>query len=482
MVAGTQGAAGADAPVLSLDKTGFVKRAGADCAHTQESFPYESFCMKNDMNRISTLSACLLLCSLGLSCADPQPPADPIQKPNEIVKEDQPQPAETNTEPAVQVVPVEIIANTPDAAVRSVIEQLQNNQLTGLWEFLPASYQKDLNALVHKWAREINPERWQQVVAVMQNSLKLLQTRKAIILENLDRTSSLTEQQYDEMVALLESLFNGELADLEALQKIDVGTFLQKNGGPFLQHLSSLSELSPENPWQKYRQQWDQLQIDVLKADANNALLQFRLQNDPESLQQVPFVKVENKWIPLTLARNWESMLSNLRMQLASEQNYPKETQQKLAANQTALLNAINQSLAKLQAADTAAEFAERIQLQQRSVQTLLAERRNILSDEKIKPKAASTEIKSVTVVVQSALNEKAERELVDALLPLVDDPKLAIATVEREKDKTRIELSPVNHLARFTERITFTRVAATDDKHNSITLTWPPAATEQQP
>jgi hypothetical protein len=43
--------------------------------------------------------------------------------------------------------------DTPDGAIRLVIAGMQEKRPEALWNFLPASYQKDLNDLVHHFAR-----------------------------------------------------------------------------------------------------------------------------------------------------------------------------------------------------------------------------------------------------------------------------------------------------------------------------------------
>ncbi|HLJ11256.1 MAG TPA: hypothetical protein VKU82_08705, partial [Planctomycetaceae bacterium] len=61
---------------------------------------------------------------------------------------------------------------TADAAVLAVIDDLKQNRLEGLWDFLPGSFQKDLNDLAQSFAERMDPQVWNSTFAVLRKLAK----------------------------------------------------------------------------------------------------------------------------------------------------------------------------------------------------------------------------------------------------------------------------------------------------------------------
>src|SRR5947207_8913046 len=58
-------------------------------------------------------------------------------------------------------------AGSAAAAVLAVVDGLKENRLDAFWDFLPASYQKDLNDLVHRFAERMDPQLWAKSVVTL---------------------------------------------------------------------------------------------------------------------------------------------------------------------------------------------------------------------------------------------------------------------------------------------------------------------------
>src|SRR4029077_19503673 len=52
------------------------------------------------------------------------------------------------------------IPETADAALCTILEGLHESRPGAVWDALPASYQRDVNGLVHLFATRMHPEAW----------------------------------------------------------------------------------------------------------------------------------------------------------------------------------------------------------------------------------------------------------------------------------------------------------------------------------
>ena len=71
--------------------------------------------------------------------------------------------ARTGTEPDAQPDP---IPETADKALSAVLEGLHENRPDAVWDALPASYQQDVNDVVHLFATRMHPEAWKWFVQI----------------------------------------------------------------------------------------------------------------------------------------------------------------------------------------------------------------------------------------------------------------------------------------------------------------------------
>ena len=74
-------------------------------------------------------------------------------------------------------------SETADVAVSTVFKGLWKNKPQVLWEFLPPSYQQDVNNLVHEFADKMDAELWSRSSRFSRRAATLLSTRKRFILD-----------------------------------------------------------------------------------------------------------------------------------------------------------------------------------------------------------------------------------------------------------------------------------------------------------
>jgi AcrR family transcriptional regulator len=120
--------------------------------------------------------------------------------------------------------------DTADAAVLTVIDGLKENRLDAFWDFLPAGYQKDLNDLVHSFAKRMDAELWNKSVDVLRKLARMLKEKKEFLAAARARARQEpgaapgpSPAELGAIADLLETLLASDLADLEKLDPESYG-------------------------------------------------------------------------------------------------------------------------------------------------------------------------------------------------------------------------------------------------------------------
>src|SRR5437762_3509180 len=129
-------------------------------------------------------------------------------------------------------------ADTADAAVLAVVEGLKQNHPEAFWDFLPASYQQDLNDLVHLFAEQMDADLWNESVGVLRKLARVLKSKKEFLVpartQSGQPAAGPSSAELATIGELIETLLASDLADLEKLKQADGRKFLESTGGKLL--------------------------------------------------------------------------------------------------------------------------------------------------------------------------------------------------------------------------------------------------------
>ncbi len=300
------------------------RRAGRSPAHVSERYQisvrhtgeppalrFQRIAMKGivvNFNRKATiynLNICaiaLLFVSWIVGCSDSRkesttPPAAP------------PQQTVQSTEPS----------KTAAAAIRRVLDGLRQQNARAVWEFLPPSYRAEIQELVRDVAKQLDDDTWEAIVAVWQKARKVLPAKSAAIFgqaisENLSDNRSRPMVNPESLQRLFDSVGDSELADLKRLRQIDVGLFFEKTGGDVLQALGALptdgaiSSKSFEN--------LAKVEVTLVSTSGDSAIVRMKWPDQDPT--EHAYVRVEDHWLPKTLAEGWSESLANIRVQMVA--------------------------------------------------------------------------------------------------------------------------------------------------------------------
>lgn len=212
------------------------------------------------------------------------------------------------------------IPDTPDGTVQAVATHLADGHPEVLWLALPPSYQADLTEVTHLFAQKMDPELYAKVFDLARKIVTVLGEKKAIILDAsmldaLGEDRARVEANWDSALGLCTTLFNSELADLEAMKTLDYNSFLSGTGVKVMADMAAISKNDPEDPYEKeFRNKLTNMTVETVSVEGDRATLKISVPDqDPEEVQ---LIKVENRWVPAELAAEWQENMTEAKEKL----------------------------------------------------------------------------------------------------------------------------------------------------------------------
>jgi len=255
---------------------------------------------------------------------------------------------------------------TPDGTVNAFFQSMADCKPGVIWAAMPASYQKDVNEIISIFASKMDAEIYDKGTALLSKVLGILKTKRAFLLENpmlgmMIQDKEKVEENWDAAVDLLSTLINSDLKTLDSLKKMDVGRFLNTTGSEMMNQMKDISKMMPKDDFNKeVLATMKQVKVEVLSSTDDTAEVKIILPPETSASTPIPetvkLVKVEGKWIPDELARDWKQNMAEAKSQLE------KETGDEMAKNKPEILGMlamVDGVLDQLEAAPNAEKFNE---------------------------------------------------------------------------------------------------------------------------
>ncbi len=200
-------------------------------------------------------------------------------------------------------------------SVRNVLAGLRREELQVLWEFLPPSYRSDVEKLVHDFGSRLDEKSWEPFVATCRKArLVTLQ-----LIQRVDEAGESADESDRELAArlrivaqLLSAVCESELSDVARLRRLDALRFLGDTGHALLAALLH-GALGDAGFGGDSFSQFGEVQVELSDSAGDSSVLS--VQWPGQEATQHKFVRVEERWIPQTLAEAWPSEFPKVREQ-----------------------------------------------------------------------------------------------------------------------------------------------------------------------
>ncbi len=231
---------------------------------------------------------------------------------------------------------------TAESTFQQTLIAFQEGRLESVLDFLPPSYQADVNTLLHDFAGKMDAEIWSASFNLLAKVANILKSKKTLILslDGVKRTPQIEsiKPHWDAIAAGIFEVASSDVADLSKLK--------QANARDLLTSAGKIFRRMPLPPF-------DEVQVMTIKSDSTTATLSFRENRDADP-KQVEFVLIEGKWLPKWIADGWSSSVADAKATLEDLPNRVSVVKPEAMKQ----IDAINGMMEQLQSAKTSDEFS----------------------------------------------------------------------------------------------------------------------------
>lgn len=245
------------------------------------------------------------------------------------------------------------VPETADGAVNYVIQNLAEAKPVAVWDAMPASYQTDVESLIHEAAGKLDAEMYDKSMATMSKAARVLSDKKDFFLNSPMFAQAPDKQElaknWDTITGMLDAVVNSDIKTLEGLKTVDVRKLLKSSGAEVMTGLQNI----PDSPLA----QLAQMEAEVVETkETGEVVLKMTGPNAPADTQA--FKQVEGRWIPAEMADGWADQMKEAHEQVAA---MSPEVMQQQKAMVMMMLGGVDSVLDQLAAAKTQAEFDQQL-------------------------------------------------------------------------------------------------------------------------
>ncbi|HSR70596.1 MAG TPA: hypothetical protein VLU25_21900 [Acidobacteriota bacterium] len=188
-------------------------------------------------------------------------------------------------------------AGQPEQDYREAMEALYQGDLWSFYQRLaPASYTRDLNALLDKSKKLFSREEYRQALDLIQAATQRVQEQLNAVADPPPQAGLLASALDDVPAALgIESWEKFQQADVESL----ITNLQQSAIGELLRH--------PQSPVE-----WSRQTVELAKLEGDRATLRVLPADEQGEVKMAELVRVEDKWVPAEVALTWDSRMESL--------------------------------------------------------------------------------------------------------------------------------------------------------------------------
>jgi hypothetical protein len=267
--------------------------------------------------------------------------------------------------------------STPTAMFDGLRESMVEDKPVLLWDTVPATWQQDVDGLVHEFGKKVPAKLYDDVMATMKRVVMVLKDKKQFIMntpmvKEQVATMTATEKEqaaetYGDIVKIGEAITSSDLSTVAGLKKFNMTNFLT-NYGPEL-HVAMMSIMKTAAAEEEDAAQALEFFTAVKKLSAkvdsetgDTAMVSITMPELPAGVNlipaQVPMSKVDGRWVPTMMAAVVPQSLAEAKQQLDNED---MSTSSQQVAQAEAVLKMVNLGLSHFENATTQEEFDQAI-------------------------------------------------------------------------------------------------------------------------
>ncbi len=368
----------------------------------------------------------------------------------------------------------------PDISVRAFLRAFQTGEGGAIWDSLPARHHVEINEIVRGLAAKMDPEVWKRAFVVAGRIVEVLHDKRDLVLGNSNLKAQsvnrrLFSENWTEVIALLQSLVDSELSDLDKLRAFEGKAFFSGTGTRFLKQLVALSAKDPHDP---FRKGFD-AKVRLVTIDGSEATIGLTMSGTFVATREAVDVKpketqmkvhqIDGVWIVAELDYGLSKLYEDGRAMLAG---IPDDAIRNNRGPLIKLLETVEEDLGRIELAKTDKELTQALVLAQLRISQLVS------AGTREEPATGSADDsaprgRTVTVVVKGEMDKATRQRVLDRLESL----KRAGGTpkVTDGEGLVTIIIPTDRFLQDVVDAIDFGLVGAVDEVERRLTVTVKP-------
>jgi NurA-like 5'-3' nuclease len=122
-------------------------------------------------------------------------------------------------------------------------------------------------------------------------------------------------KNWGEVVGMAELVLNSKLSRLDNLKDLDVGAFLRGTGAEFMQKMDTVAALQEDNEYEKeFKGAMKGMKVKLISSEGDKAVVEVTPMG--KRPKKETFVRVEGKWLPEEMQKDWKGMMEDGRKQI----------------------------------------------------------------------------------------------------------------------------------------------------------------------
>lgn len=199
--------------------------------------------------------------------------------------------------------------------VANVVRELERQNITVLWDAMPAGKQKDVEKIISAFAKRIDPKSFDMLRKTRNTVLEIARKQQQFVIESSVLQFPPEAKQnlsvaYPYLVDLIDALIAKELFDSQRLQSGDMRNFIDNWKKGINSSVEKLATTVPEGDSGRAALLGSKIEYTLESTSSDAASVKLQPPTGTAGVAQevvLDLVRFEGRWIPKQMVEGWES-------------------------------------------------------------------------------------------------------------------------------------------------------------------------------
>lgn len=248
-------------------------------------------------------------------------------------------------------------AGSAERQIEALLAGARAGDAVVFWDWLPDSYRRDVEGLVHDFAGRVDPKVWARTMRLAARIGNVALDKEELFFASPEVVRAMAEAPagmrptrtaFRLVMTLVRDLGTSELATVDGLRDFDGRRFLRRSGGALLPCTFALAGMRGNDAMGRL----ESLEVRTVRQQRDAARLALHYGEQPPEVED--YVRVEGQWLPAELAADWRGAMQRARGEIRS---LPAGGDRALMARARVVLGVVEDFVRRFEDVETQDEF-----------------------------------------------------------------------------------------------------------------------------